>query len=163
MLFSAPAVIAFIRMTNPGKTLLILLSIGLTAQVAEARRFGVQPPIPVRITTYVNEKLEGIKPDFEWLVADRKTEYRLYVLNLVVKNCSVLPLGIDAAVAPYRVKFQLAGDKSALAAFAATPPRRQTVLDGYIRFAGGARILMLDKIELVPEATPAPTAAVEPH
>jgi hypothetical protein len=119
-------------------------------------RFRVQIPIPVRITAYVNEKLEGIKPDYEWLVADRQTEYTLYILQLTVLTGGVLPGDIDSAVAPFRVKFQLVGQDSALQAFKNTPPRQQIVITGYLQFAGGARILMLDKVEGAAPPTAAP-------
>jgi hypothetical protein len=142
---------------------LVVLLAAFAADAARARRFRVDVPIPVRITAYVNEKLEGINPDYEWLVADREGEYMLYVLNLVVMTGSVLPGSINAAVDPYRVKFQLAGAEAALQELRTTPPRRQVVITAYLQFAGGARILMLDKVEAGPESTAAPTSAPESH
>lgn len=139
--------------------ILALLLAALGAEPLEARRFRFDAPIPVRITAYVNEKLEGINPDYEWLVADRKGEYMLYVLNLTVMTGNVLAGSINAAVDPYRVKFSLAGSEAALEVIRTAAPRRQVVITGYLHFTGGSRTLLLDKVEAGEQAaaaTPAP-------
>jgi hypothetical protein len=128
---------------------------------AHARR-GIRIPFQLRMTTYVGEKLEGIKPDFEWLVSHRGKEYTLYVLNLVVMDGRATPLDIDAAVRPYRINFQLAGTTEEIQKLITTPPREQIVITAFANFGGGARMLMVSKVEKAPEATPVPTAATDP-
>src|SRR5262249_22229407 len=77
----------------------------LTASGAAAR-VRRPTPIHVRMTVYIGEKVEGTRPDFTWLVTYRGTRYQLYVLNLVVLGGRATPLDINAAVAPYTIKFQ---------------------------------------------------------
>jgi hypothetical protein len=113
-------------------------------------------PIHVRMVAYIGEKVEGTRPDFTWLVTYRGKRYDLYILNLVVLGGRATPLDIDAAVAPYEVKFQIAGDKTALAHFVAAPPRQQVLIMGYVRL-DAARFLMLDTVESAAAPTPAPT------
>jgi hypothetical protein len=139
------------------KTILFtcLLLIVLTAGSAAARR-RPGPPIHVRIVAYIGEAVEGTRPDFTWQVSYRGTRYQLYVLNLTVLGGRVTPLDIDAAVAPYQVKFQIAGDKTALKHFLAAPPRQQVLMMGYVRMDPAARFLMLDTVTLGGEPTPTP-------
>lgn len=123
---------------------------------AHARR-GVKIPLQVRITAFVNEKLEGIKPDFEWVVSHQKNEYRLYILNLISMDGRATALDIDSAVNRYRVQFRLAGDAQAIQRLINTPPRQQVVITAYLNFAGGAQIMMVNQVESAPAATPVPT------
>ncbi|HXQ24677.1 MAG TPA: hypothetical protein VN812_23570, partial [Candidatus Acidoferrales bacterium] len=60
---------------------------------------------------------------------------------------------------------QVAGEKTALERFTATPPRQQIVINGFIRLDPTARYLMLDTVEGTPAVTPAarPSSATEPH
>lgn len=130
-----------------------LLAVTVGAAEARMRR---PTPIHVRIVAYIGEKVEGTRPDFTWLVTYRGKQYELYVLNLVVLGGRATPLDIDAAVAPYKVKFQIAGDKTALAHFVAAPPRQQVLIMGYVRL-DAARFLMLDTVESGDLPTPGPT------
>jgi len=136
------------------RTLLLTCLLFLSAQGVEARRLRPAAPVPVRLVVFVGEKLEGIRPDFDWEVQYRGKRYRLYVLNLTVLNGSVTPLGIDAAVAPYRVKFMLAGDPAALQRFTTTPPRQQIVITGYMRLDASGRYLMLSSVDSGPPPSP---------
>jgi hypothetical protein len=127
------------------------LALLLITPAAEARRLRAPSlPINVRMVAYVGQKIEGARPEFDWVVEYRGKRYELFVLKLTVLRGGVLPLDIDAAVAPYRVKFQLAGEKNALQRFVATPPRQQIVISGYLVFAGGARYFMLDTVDSGP-------------
>jgi hypothetical protein len=65
----------------------------------------------------------------------------------------VTPLDIDAALAPYRVKFQLAGEPTALQHLVTAPPRQRLQIIGYLRLDPAARFLMLDTVRNI-EATP---------
>ena len=127
-----------------------------TAGAAAARMRRVKP-IHVRMVVYIGEKVEGTRPDFTWLVTSRGKRYELYVLKLDVLTGGVTPLDIDSAVAMYNVKFQIAGDKTALEHFAAAPARQQVLMTGYIRLDAGARFIMLDTVDLGPIPPPAPT------
>ncbi|HVO27844.1 MAG TPA: hypothetical protein VMW56_29895 [Candidatus Margulisiibacteriota bacterium] len=128
----------------------------VTAGSAEARR-RVGPPIHVRMVAYVNEPVQGTRPDFTWLVTYKGKRYTLYVLNLTVLNGRVTPLDINAAVNLYEVKFQIVGDKAALKHFVEAPPRQQVLMTGYVRLDPAARFLMLDTVTVGGGPTPAPT------
>jgi hypothetical protein len=128
----------------------------LTAGRAEARR-RVGAPIHVRLVAYVNEPVQGTRPDFTWLVTCKGKRYTLYVLNLTVLNGRVTPLDINAAVNLYEVKFQIVGDKTAVANFLSAPPRQQVLMRGYVRLDPAARFLMLDTVTVGGGPTPAPT------
>jgi len=128
----------------------------VTAGATQARMRRVRP-IQVRMVAYIGEKVEGTRPDFTWLVTYRGKRYELYVLKLDVLTGSVTPLDIDSAVAMYQVKFQIAGDKQALAHFVAAPPRQQVLMTGFIRLDAAARFLMLDTVDFAAVPTPAPT------
>lgn len=121
---------------------------------ARVRRLA---PIHVRIVAYIGEKVEGARADFTWLVTYRGKRYQLYVLNLVVLGGRVTPLDIDAAVSPYSVNFQIAGDKTAIEHFVAAAPRQQVLIIGYVRLDAAARFLLLDTVESPYLPTPAPT------
>ena len=128
----------------------------LTAGATEARMRRVKP-IQMRMVAYIGEKVEGTRPDFTWLVTHRGKRYELYVLKLDVLTGGVTPLDIDSAVAMYKVKFQIAGDKKAVEHFAAAPPRQQVLMTGFIRLDAGARFIMLDTVDVGAKPTPAPT------
>ncbi len=131
----------------------VLLLVAAAADAARVRRIA---PIHVRIVAYINEPVEGTRPDFTWLVTFKGKRYTLYVLNLVVLGGRATPLDIDAAVAPYSVKFQVAGDKKALDHLVAAPPRQQVLMMGYVRLDAAARFLMLDTVDAAYLPTPAP-------
>ena len=137
------------------KVWLACLLVLLTVQATEARRRRITP-LRVRIVAYVGEKLEGIQPQFSWTVTYAGKRYELLVLELRVLDGNATPLDIDAAVAPYRVKFMLAGEKAALERFVATPPRQQLLITGYVRLDPTARYLMLDTVEGLDTRTPSP-------
>ena len=132
-----------------------LLVVVVIAGSAEARRRSARP-IHVRIVAYIGEAVEGTRPDFTWLVTYRGKRYQLYILNLTVLGGGVTSLDIDTTVAPYEVKFQIAGDKTALKNFAAAPPRQQVLMLGYVRLDTAARFLMLDTVTVGGVPTPAP-------
>lgn len=133
-----------------------LLLVVVIAGSAEARRRPARP-IHVRIVAYIGEAVEGTRPDFTWLVTYRGKRYQLYVLNLTVLGGGVTSLDIDATVAPYEVKFQITGDKTALKNFVAAPPRQQVLMMGYVRLDAAGRFLMLDTVQAGGVPTPAPT------
>lgn len=128
--------------------------LGLVAP-AHARR-GLSIPLQVRITAYVNEKLEGIKPDFEWTVSHDTTTYRLYILNLVSMDGRATGLDIDNAVSLYTPNFRIAGDSSEIQKLINAAPRQQIVITAYLNFAGGARMMMISRVETAPPPTAAP-------
>lgn len=127
----------------------------LNAEATEARMRRALP-IPIRMVTYIGEKLEGIEPEFSWLVTCRGKHYQLYVLKLDVLSGNLTPLDIDAAVALYKIKFQVVGEKTALERFTAVAPRQQVVIMGYARLDPAGRYLMLDRVEAPSIATPSP-------
>src|SRR5437870_4968205 len=103
------------RFAKAGCSILLFASVLLlTAVATEAFRPRLRPPIHVRMVASVGMKPEGVRPEFDWVVFYGGKRYELYVLHLTVLGGNVMPLDIDAAVAPYRVKFQLAGEKTAL-------------------------------------------------
>jgi hypothetical protein len=118
--------------------------LGLIAQPVEARRRPA--PISVRMVASVGELIEGIRPEYTWIVQHHGKRYTLHVLKLTVLRGNVLPSSIDAAVRPYKVQFQLAGQEAAVQRFIATPPHQQIVLSGFIRL-DAARYLMLDTVQ----------------
>lgn len=135
--------------------LLLLLGAGS----ASAR---VIVPIGVRISGYVGEKPAGINTPFEWVVARKRTQIRLYVQKLTVKTGQVSASDIDNAVNPYTVNFQLAGEKTALATLVSAPSGSRVVVDAYLEIGGGARMMMVNGVEV--EAAPtaiAPTPATQ--
>ena len=67
------------------------------------------------------------------------------------------PLDIDSAVAMYKVKFQIAGDKKAIEHFAAAPPRQPVLMAGFLRLDAAARFIMLDTVDVGAVPTPPPT------
>jgi hypothetical protein len=136
--------------------LLVLIAVG----VSEARPRRIAP-IRVRMVAYIGEKVEGTRPDFTWLVSYRGERYQLFVLKLTVLGGGVTPLDINAAVAPYTVKFQVAGDKTALRNFVTAPPRQQVLISGHVRLDAAARFLMLDTVDTAYLPTPAPTRGPE--
>ncbi|HUI25930.1 MAG TPA: hypothetical protein VL403_07570 [Candidatus Kryptonia bacterium] len=127
----------------------------LTAPVA-AGRIRIAAPIQVRLVAYVNEKVEGSRPDFEWPVTCRGKRYQLYVLNLQILNGRVTPLDIDAALSPYAVKFIVTGNKTTLQRFTNAPPRQQVLIRGYLRLDRSGRYLMVDSVESAYLPTPTP-------
>lgn len=135
--------------------LLACLLVLLVVDVSNARMRRVAP-IRIRMVAYIGEKVEGARPNFSWLVTCQGKRYQLYVLELRVLGGNATPLDIDAALAPYTVKFQVAGDKTALAHFKSTPPRQQVLLTGYLRLDPAARFLMLDTVDAGPALTPVP-------
>jgi hypothetical protein len=126
------------------------------ATPADARR-GMNIPLQVRITAFVNEKLEGIKPDFEWVVSHDGTEYKLYILNLVSMDGRSSALSIDNAVNRFKPNFRVAGEAREIQKMITAAPRQQVVITAYLQFAGGARIMMISQVETVPPPTTAPT------
>ena len=134
---------------------IIALLLVCNASVAHARR-GRSIPLQVRITAYVNEKLEGVKPDFEWVVSHDRNEYRLYILNLVSMDGRSTPLDIDNAVSMYKPNFRLAGQSAEIQKLTNAAPRQQIVITAYLNFAGGARVMMINQVETAPPPTAAP-------
>jgi hypothetical protein len=128
--------------------LLVLVSVG----AAGARRRRMVP-IHVKMVAYVGEVVVGTRPDFIWPAMYHGKKYTLNVVKVVVFGGGVTPLDIDAAVAPYQVKFQLTGEKTAVQRLIAAPPGQQLRIMGFLRFDSAARYLMLDTVEKV-EATP---------
>jgi hypothetical protein len=115
------------------------------ARPAEARRLRSAGPISVRMVSYVGELIKGVRPEYDWVVQYHGKNYTLHVLKLTVLRGNVLPSAIDAAVRPYRVQFQLAGQEAAIQHFIATPPRQQIVVTGFIRL--DARYFMFDSVQ----------------
>ncbi|HVN83552.1 MAG TPA: hypothetical protein VMW17_01780 [Candidatus Binatia bacterium] len=130
---------------------LVLLTVG----AAEARR-RARAPIRIRMAAFVGEKVEGTRPDFEWVATYKGKRYRLFVLNLQVLGGGVTPLDIDAAVRPYSVQFAVTGDKAKVARLIDAPPRQQLVITGYLRLDASGRYLMLDTVEIGPGAPTTP-------
>lgn len=144
--------------TSRLRTTCFLFALVLLASVSPAHaRRGINVPLSVRITAFVNEKIEGIKPDFEWVVGHKDKQYTLYVLNLVSLDGRATALDINNAVYRFKPAFRLAGQSGEIAKLAATPPRQQIVITAFLQFAGGARIMMVNQVETAPEATAAPT------
>ena len=129
----------------------------LLTTAAAGARMRRAAPVHVRIVAYVGQPLEGARPDFTWTVSYKGQRFQLYVLNLQVLGGSLTPLDINAFVAPYTVKFQLAGEKGALQRFMAAPPRQQVLIMGYMRLDATASFLMLDTVDAAYLPTPSPT------
>ena len=131
----------------------------LAATAGHARRINL--PISVRITAYVNAKPEGVNPEYEWVVSHRRDEIRLYIQRLFVKTGDASASKVSSAVDPYPVQFQLAGEKGALERLKTAPAGTRVVIDAYLEFAG-ARMMMLDTVEIAPEPTKAGAPAAKP-
>lgn len=137
-----------LRATLP---LIVMFLLAVVAPV-DARR-GMNIPLQVRITAFVNEKLEGIKPDFEWVVSHDGTNYTLYVLNLVSMDGRASALDIDNAVSRFKPNFRVAGEGSEIQKMVNAAPRQQIVITAFLQFAGGARIMMISQVETAPPPT----------
>ncbi len=134
--------------------LLLVVAVVLeTVTAAQARRGIV--PIGLRMTAYVNEKPEGVRPEYVWTVEHKRTKYQLYVLKVSVVRGRALPSDVDRAVRPYKVAFQVVGPASILEKLFATGPGRPVVISGDLRLSGGARTLLLGTVEDATD-TPAP-------
>lgn len=137
----------------------ILIALGLLlvllAATGSARMRGGWP-VNVQMQLYVGSAPAGARPQFQWLVADRDGEYQLQIMSLsVIGNLSALDL--DAALRPYRIQFQLAGDLASVRRLTSAKPGQLLRVHGIARFQGGARFLMVDLVEPLPgEATPKP-------
>lgn len=134
---------------------MVVVTLIASATPIHARR-RMNIPLQVRITAFVNEKLEGIKPDFEWVVSHDKNEYRLYILNLVSMDGRATALDIDNAVNRFKPNFRVAGESSEIQKLVTAPPRQQIVITAYLNFAGGARIMMISQVETAAPPTAAP-------
>ncbi len=111
-------------------------------------------PLRVRMTAYVGEKIATMQPEFVWLAGYRGKTYTLNVVNVSVLSAAKSPLALDAALAPYRVKFQLTGEPTALRRLITAPPGQQLRIMGFLRLDPG-RYLMLDTVQTL-EVTPTP-------
>jgi hypothetical protein len=131
---------------------LVVLLVLVSVEVAGARR-GRVVPIHVKMVAYIGEAVAGTRPEFIWPAMYQGKTYTLNVVKIVVLGGGVTPLDINAAVAPYRVKFQLAGERTALQRLVAAAPGQRLQIVGFLRLAGAGRHLMLDTVEKV-EATP---------
>jgi hypothetical protein len=136
---------------------LACMLLALSAGVSDARMRRVIP-LHVRIVAYVGAKPEGVRPDFSWTVTYKGERYQLYVVNLLVLSGNATPSGINAALAPYQVKFQMVGEKTALQRFVAAPPLQQVLMTGYLRLDPAGRFLMLDTVDAAYLPTPSPAA-----
>lgn len=137
-------------------SMVVLVWAVLAAAPTVAQRISV--PIAVRITGYVNQKPTDVPTQFEWVVAQERTEVRLYIKKLVVKTGQVSPGNIDDAVNPYHVSFQLAGEKPALQALTTAAAGTPVTIDAYLQFGEGARIMMIETVK----AEAAPTVPAKP-
>jgi hypothetical protein len=137
------------------KMLVLAIALLVTAMPAHAgpRRAA---PIDVKMVAYVGETVAGPRPDFIWPAMYQGKKYTLNVLNIVVFGGGATPLGIDAALALYRVKFQLAGEQNAVRRLTTAPPGQQLRILGYLRLDRAGRYLMLNSVEHI-EATPTPS------
>ncbi len=126
--------------------LLLVIAVVLeTATAAQARRGMV--PLGIRMTAYVNEKPEGVRPEYVWTVAHKRTKYQLYVLKVSVVRGRALPSDVDRAVRPYKVAFEVVGPAPIVEKLVAAKPRQPVVISGDLRLSGGARTLLLGTVE----------------
>jgi hypothetical protein len=133
---------------RPAKAVMLAiagLAILATACPAHARG-RVVVPIGVRITAYVNEKPQGVRPEYEWTVDHKGTRYQLYVLKVSIVG-RVRPSDIERAVRPYAVAFQLAGPTDTIAKLAAFPRHQPVILVGNLRFSGASRMMLVESVE----------------
>lgn len=133
------------------KTLMVATLLLVVAVPAQARRGG--PPLYVQMTAYVGEKIATMQPEFVWPAGYHGKTYTLNVIKVSVLNAGKSPLALDAALAPYPVKFQLRGEPTALRRLTTAPPGQQLRIMGFLRLGPG-RYLMLDTVETL-EVTPA--------
>jgi len=140
------------RMRRLGLAGLLLL---LSVAGADARMRRVAP-LRVRMVVYVGEMVEGTRPDFTWTVTCKGKRYQLYVLKLTVLGGGATDLDVNAAVAPYQVKFTVTGEKTAVQRFTTAPARQQALLTGFLRLDPAGRYLMLDTVEVPYLPTPTP-------
>ncbi len=135
-----------------GKILMIATLLLVAALPAQARRRVA--PLHVQMTAYVGEKIAGMQPEFVWPAGYRGKTYTLNVVKVSVLSAGTSPLALDAALAPYRVKFQLSGEPTALQRLITAPAGQQLRIMGFLRLDPG-RYLMLDTVETL-EVTPVP-------
>ncbi|MBI1814871.1 MAG: hypothetical protein HYR72_07835 [Deltaproteobacteria bacterium] len=139
-------------MSKTFRIVCVLTLLAASASEARPRQGG---PIPVRMVAYVGEQVEGIRPEFSWVVVYEGEKYQLSVLKLSVLSGPTTSLDIDAAVAPYKVKFQIGGQNTAIKRFVSVSPRQQVTIKGYVRLDPNARFLMLDSVDFVQPPTTA--------
>lgn len=131
-----------------GVSILTFLAMVLVTASASAR-MRMTRPINVQMELYVGAAPADAKPQFQWLVADRDGEYQLQIMKLSVIG-GVSALDLDAALKPYRIHFRIAGDPASVKRLTGAKPAQLLDVHGIARFQGGARYLMLDRVEPMP-------------
>ncbi len=112
-------------------------------------------PVPVQLTTYIGAPPAGVRPEFSWRVTYNGRPYTLSIVNLRVFSSQLMPLDIDAAVALYKVKFRIGGEKAALRQFVGVATGQLVTIEAFVQLDPNARYLLLDDVE------PATDAAVK--
>jgi len=143
-------------MTTRRRTLLATVLFLLSPTLAEARPPGAQQFIPLRLRIYgyVGEKPADIPPLATWVLTAVGKKYTFICDKIDVLEGNTSYMNVVQALAPYKPAFRLNGTKSTLEVFTTSPPKQRILMEGVLRFGGGARILMLDHVTAAPPATP---------
>ncbi len=131
--------------------LAVLLLVTVATAHAQRRRLV---PLHVKMVAYVGA-IAGKRPEFTWTVMHQRKVFSLNVVRIIMLDGRATPLDIDFAVSPYRVQFQLAGEKSAVQRLLAAPPGQHLQIIAFMRLDPTGRYLMLDSVEPA-AATPTP-------
>jgi hypothetical protein len=137
---------------------LTLVSIAAPAQSRPLRREALS----VRLDGYVGTKPDTTPVEVNWTVSLKGEPYQLFVTKLQVLSGDLAYYDIINALEPYKTALTIAGDDVQLDMFATAPAQQKISVMGFLQFGGGARYLMVSKVDYVespPAAPRTPSAA----
>ena len=143
------------------RILLAALLLSLSATLAGAgplgrggaERFG---PLRLKIYGFVGDKPEGVAPLTTWTLRAAKKKYNFVCDKMEVLSGNASYMDVVNALEPYKPNaFKLNGSAAMLKTFTSSPPKQHIVMQGILRFGGGARIFMLESVAPT-DATPVP-------
>lgn len=108
----------------------------------------------VRIEGYIGRAPAEVPAEVVWTVSLGGRSYDLHVSRLQVLTGNIAYYDIIRALRPYRPAFTLAGPDDQLGLLAGAPAGQKVGVVGVLRFGGGARHLLVNRVELVGEPTP---------
>jgi hypothetical protein len=111
-------------------------------------------PLRLKIYGFVGAAPDDVAPTAKWRIDAGKGKYDFIADKIEVLTGDASYMDVVEALAPYVPAFRLNGQKSAIETFTNAKPKERLVLEGVLRFGGGARIFMLDTIGPAVPATP---------
>jgi hypothetical protein len=138
-------------MKKTAAAILMLLALAAPALARWDQR-GV--PLRLKIYGFVGEAPDDVSPLAKWRVDVGREHYGFVADKMEILTGNASYMDVVQALAPYTPAFRLNGTADALRTFTTSPPKQRLVLEGVLRFGGGARILMLDTIKPAVPATP---------